>query len=423
MLLKYLLVALTLVTSIYAASPMQPKQSGETMKNKRVLISGAGVAGLTLAYWLKQHGFGPTIVERHPVLRTWGYKLDIRGSALDVLKRMNIHDLAKLARTDTQGATMIDSFGNKIEKMDADICGGRVQEDLELLRKDLCELLYSKTNDIEFLFDNCITQTTEQENGILVEFEKGKSAVYDLVIGADGLHSGLRKQVFGDESLFLKELGMYVSYCSVPNYLNLDRWEIEYHAPKRFIIVYNAKGDDDLIAGFAFNSDCITSRDPYVQKKCIRDSFSHVGWEASKLIELMQTSPNFYFDCCAQIHMPSWSKGRVALVGDAAYAASPVSGQGTSVAIVGAYILAEELAKAQGNYEKAYAEYENKMRPFVKRNQSLVDLSVALMTEDNSFISHLNRHMSSQNQQDWSLLVKEINAKRIHEAATSLPLL
>ncbi len=399
------------------------QQNGDHMKNKRVLISGGGVAGLTLAYWLKQHGFTPCVIERHPTLRTWGYKLDIRGSAIEVIKRMGIHDLAVELKSDTQGATMLDSYGNEIPNMDPDVCGGRTKEDLELLRSSLMQLLFKQVGEIEYLFGDSIKKIEEVDNEVLVEFEKANMRHFDLVIGADGLHSDVRKQVFGEESLYLKDLGFYVSYFTIPNYLNLDRWEIEYHAPSRFIIMYSSRNDSDAVAGFAFTSEALRfdPRNISSQKALIKEAFSTTGWQAPKLLQMLNDTPNFYFDCAGQIHMPSWSKGRVALLGDAAYAPSPVSGQGTSLAICGAYVLAQELAKAEGEYKKAFSEYEKKMRPFVKSNQGLVDLSVALMTENDSFLSSLNRYMQ-EHMPNWGTLVKELNAERIHKAATSLEL-
>lgn len=392
------------------------------MKGKNILISGAGVAGLTLAYWLKIHGFVPTVVERHAGLRTWGYKLDIRGAALDVLKRMGVHEEVVQASTHMRGATMLDSFGNETPNMDPDTCGGRVKEDIEIMRADLCNLLYKQVDDIEYIFDDSVVQMTEGDEGVLVAFDKASPRMFDLVIGADGLHSEVRKVAFGEEALFSKNLGFYVSYFSIPNYLELDRWEIEYHhQQQKFIIMYGSEPEQDAIAGFAFSAAPFTfdHRNINEQKKVLQEAFSNVGWQAAKLLELLNQSPKFYFDAAMQIHMPHWTKGRIGLVGDAAYAPSPVSGQGTSVAIVGAYVLANMLAKANGNYEAAFKNYEELMRPFVKKNQGLVDLSVAIMDHD-SFIGYLHRHMSEHMQEGWGQLVKELSTRRIHDAATAL---
>ncbi len=393
------------------------------MKGKEVLISGAGVAGLTLAYWLKQYGFTPTVVERHKALRTWGYKLDIRGSAIDVLKRTGIHSAALQASSHLRGASVLDSYGNEIPNMDPDICGGRVKEDIEILRADLCNLLHQQVNDIEYIFDDSVVNITESNVGVLVAFEKAEPRLFDLVIGADGLHSEIRRLTFGEEQLFSKNLGFYVSYFSIPNYMKLDHWEIEYHDQQKFIIMYGSDPTADAVAGFAFSKEAFSFdwRNIHEQKKVLCEAFSAIGWQAPRLLELMNESPYFYFDAAMQINMPSWTKGRVALVGDAAYAPSPVSGQGTSVAMVGAYVLANMLAQANGDYESAYKKYEQMMRPFAKKNQGLVDLSVSLMKED-SFISYLHRHMSEHMQEGWGQLVKELNRQRIHDAATSLVL-
>ncbi len=393
------------------------------MKNTTVLISGAGVAGLTLAYWLKKYGYSVTIVERHHEIRTWGYKLDIRGSALDVIKEMGIHEKACLLKSDTQGATMIDSFGNEVAKMDPDTCGGRIKDDIEILRADLCNLLADATSDIEYLFGDSIAHIV-QDDAVSVTFESGKVRKFDLLLGADGLHSTVRREVFGEESKFLKELGMYVTYFTIPNFLQLDRWEIEYHAEQKFLIMYSSRGDKDLVAGFAFPAKIkgLEKKSAQQQKEAIKAEFSEPRWHTPQILELMDNASNFFFDTTAQTHMPSWSKGRISLVGDAAYAPAPISGQGTSLALVGAYVLAKQLAEAGVDFELAYKRYEEKMRTFVKRNQGLVDLSVSLMSDENSFLSYLHRHMSEELEERWGQLVKEINLKRIHDAATSLNL-
>lgn len=393
------------------------------MKNKKVLISGAGVAGLTLAYWLKQYGFIPTLIEKHPELRTGGYKIDVRGAALEVLKRMgNTYQSVLESKTDMQGANIIS--GESITTMDADLCGTRVKQDIEIMRGTLCTILYHQIGEVECLFGDRITKISQAEDGVMVEFEKNQSRHFDLVIGADGLHSNVRNLVFGEESQFLKELGMYISIYSIPNYLNLDRWELEYYEPQKFVNIYSTRGDQVAKAGFAFASKNPLKFDLQnneFQKQFLADSFSKVGWEVPHLLKLMWDSPDFYFDCTGQIHLPHWSKGRVALVGDAGYASSPFSGQGISVAIVGAYVLAGELASAHGDFNRAYPAYEQCLRRFVKKNQDLVKMTLSIMT-DNSWRTWLHTRLMKILPSKWSHFLKEIGTKRVQKAANDLKL-
>lgn len=418
--IKYFLVlALLLQTKVYANT------DGGKMREKSVLISGAGVAGLTLAYWLKQYGFAVTIVEKHPSLRTGGYKIDIRGVALEVVKRMGVYSSIVDGRTDIRGAMIVNSAGKQATNMSADLCGGRVEGDLEIMRGDLCEILLRQVGDVESLFGDCITQITQSEDGVYVEFEKSSPRNFDFVVGGDGLHSTVRKLVFGDESQFLKELGLYISVFTVPNFLNLDRFEIEYFEPQKFVNIYSLRGDLNAKAGFAFSSKPLQLDKQSLcdQQKLVQEAFSNVGWEVPRLLAAMKESPDFYFDAAAQIHMPQWSKGRIVLVGDAGYAPSPVSGQGTSVAIVGAYVLAGELAKAEGDHLIAFSEYETALRKFVKVNQELAKMSGALMGDkDESWLAWLSYHVMSLTPLKWIQFFKTMGTKKINKAANDLVL-
>ncbi len=393
------------------------------MREKSVLISGAGIAGLTLAYWLKQYGFAPTIVEKHPSLRTGGYKIDIRGVAIDVVKRMGVYPSILKGRTDIRGAMIVNSAGKQATNMSADLCGGRVEGDLEIMRGDLCEILLKQIGDIECIFGDCITQIRQSEDSVYVEFEKNEPRNFDFVVGADGLHSTVRKLVFGDESHFLKELGLYISVYTVPNFLNLDCFEIEYFEPQKFVNIYSSHGDLNAKAGFAFSLKPLQcdKRSVSDQQKLVQKAFSNVGWEVPRLLAAMKEAPDFYFDAAAQIHMPQWSKGRIVLVGDAGYAPSPISGQGTSVAIVGAYVLAGELAKGAEDHLTAFTEYEMTLRKFVKANQELAKMSGALMGDkDESWISWLSYHVMSLAPLKWIQYFKTLGVKKINKAANDL---
>jgi 2-polyprenyl-6-methoxyphenol hydroxylase-like FAD-dependent oxidoreductase len=339
----------------------------------KVLISGAGPAGLTAAYWLKRYGYNPTIVERAPSLLVGGYKIDVRGAALQVIKQMGIHDAVVVARTDMQGAQLVDKEGNVLERMSGDEFGHRVGGDLEIVRGTLCQILRDHLGEVEILFGDTIQRITQSSNSAQVQFTKNGVREFDCVIGADGLHSNVRRIAFGEESRFLRDLGLYLCVYSVPNYLKLDRMEIQYSEIGRIAAIWSSRGDANAKAcfGFAAPSLQIGLHDRIQQEQALKTVDEGIGWEVPHLLEMMPTASDWYFDMAAQIEMPRWSQGRVVLVGDAAYCASPMSGQGTSIALIGAYVLAGELAAASGDHLRAFAQYEDAMRPFVEANQAL----------------------------------------------------
>jgi 2-polyprenyl-6-methoxyphenol hydroxylase-like FAD-dependent oxidoreductase len=351
------------------------------MKPKTILISGAGVAGLTLAYWLKQFGMIPTLVEKHPCLRTGGYKIDLRGAGLEVLKRMGLYPAISAARTTISKAICIDDNGRQVTEMSADLSGTRLEGvDLEIMRGNLLRILREAAADVECLFGDSIEKISETTNGVHVVFEKHESRTFDLVIGADGLHSTVRRLVFGEEARFARESGVYVSVFSFPNFLNLKDCEIEHFSLRKYVNLYCDRASSSATATIAFSTPkAFRSRDAKQQQDLILETFASSQWEVPKILALMQESTDFYFDATAQIHMPCWSKGRVALVGDAAYSATPFSGQGTSIAIVGSFVLAGELSEAQGDFSIGFARYETLMRPFIQKNQKLANMGIKIM--------------------------------------------
>ena len=352
------------------------------MKNKTVLISGAGIAGLTLAYWLKRHGFVPTLVEKSPYPRTGGYKIDLRGVAIEILKQMNIYSAIIEHRTVIKRALCVDEKGNQVCQMNTDLLGTRLEGiDLEIMRGTLCLIMKEAIGEVDCLFGDFITHIEDTSQGVYVKFEKNAPCTFDIVIGADGLHSTVRTLVFGDESHYSREFGVFVSVFSIPNFLAENDCEIEHHSLRKFVNIYRDPKDDNAKAALAFSVDKpFYSRNPQEQKKLIEEAFANAGWKMPQILEAMKDSPDFYFDSMTQIHMPYWSKGHISLVGDAAYAATPMSGQGTSIAIVGAYILAGELADARGETEIAFPSYEKLLRPFAKQNQDLAKMSARIMS-------------------------------------------
>ncbi|WKX71340.1 FAD-dependent monooxygenase [Streptomyces sp. XD-27] len=369
---------------------------------KTVLVSGASVAGLTLAYWLRRNGFAPTVVERAPSVRPGGQAIDVRGAALDVLDRTGILDDARGVRTRLRGMAMLDGEGNEQwRSTEKTFSGGRLDSaDIELLREDLTGLLYERAlaEGVEFLFGDSIAALDEAPHGahaqdaqhpqhIRVGFEQSSTRTFDLVVGADGLHSKVRQLAFGPEHAFIRHLGAYLTVFSTENFLELDNWELWLNADSVSYCLYPVRDNSELRATLGFTSEPIAydHRDTEAQKALMADRLAHVGWETPRLLKAMREAPDFYFDAMAQIHMDHWSRGRVALVGDAGYCASPLSGQGTSLALVGAYVLADELGKAGGgDHTAAFARYEARMRPFVELNQALVGENAGGMPSDES---------------------------------------
>src|SRR5262245_53235516 len=204
----------------------QAESFGGLVPQMRVLISGAGIAGLTAAYWLRRYGFAPSIVERAPALVVGGYKIDVRGTALQVLRRMGIHDAVVAASTDMQGALLVDKDGKVINAMSGDAFGHRAGADIEIVRGTLCQILMDHISGVEFIFDDSIRSISQTSDSVRVELPKNGTREFDLVIGADGLHSTVRGLVFGDETRFVHELGLYLCVYTVTNYMLLDRLEM-----------------------------------------------------------------------------------------------------------------------------------------------------------------------------------------------------
>lgn len=340
-----------------------------------ILISGASVAGPTLAYWLRRHGFTPTVVERAPALRPGGHAIDLRGPASDVAEAMGVMDAVRQASIGTLGMNYVDENGRRLGSMPVDMFDGNaIVAEVEILRGDLTKILYEATrHDTEYLFGDRITSIASHDDGVDVTFEHGEPRTFDLVIGADGVHSGVRALAFGAESEFVDHLGYYMAFFTVPTLVDLNGWEQYFNAPGGRMAMLRPGHGTDTTALFGFESPLLDHdhRDVAWQKRAVAKAFEGVGWQVPNMLKAMADAPDFYFDTVCQIKMDSWSKGRVALLGDAAYCPSPIAGAGTPLAMVGAYVLAGELAAANGNHGKAFEAYEAEMRPYVAQKQEL----------------------------------------------------
>jgi 2-polyprenyl-6-methoxyphenol hydroxylase-like FAD-dependent oxidoreductase len=347
------------------------------MSGTRVLVAGASIAGPALAHWLRRRGAEVTVVERAPGLRPGGQAVDARGVTREVIRRMGLDEAVRAARTETAGAHTVDADGNVLETHRADDHGGDGYiAEIEILRGDLSRVLHDDTRDgVEYVFGDRIAELTQDPDGVDVAFAGGDRRRFDLVVGADGLHSALRAMVFGPRERFVRHLGLVLAFYSVPNEFGLDRWLIEYQDREsgRSALLRPIQDATRAMAMFSFPAAAfdVDHRDVPAQKRLLRDRMAGLGWSTPRLLAQLDDTPDFYLDQVAQVVMDRWSSGRVALLGDAAFSSSPMSGQGTGLALVGAYLLAGELAAAGWDPEAGFARYEEQMRSFVEANQEI----------------------------------------------------
>ncbi|AQW47756.1 FAD-dependent monooxygenase [Streptomyces violaceusniger] len=351
------------------------------MRNTRVLISGASIAGPALAYWLDRYGCQVTVVERAAGPRPGGQAIDVRGPALEVCARMGVLAEIRARRTGLRGMSMVDGDGKELfSTTERTASGGQLDSpDVEILRDDLSSVLLAAGGDgIEYLFNDSIASLAQGPDEVAVTFHRGGSRAFDIVVAADGVHSSTRALVFGPEEKFLHHMGGYLGVWTVPNYLGLDRWEVIYQMPGDVWggMVMSVRENTEARVYIGIDSDeppaeLLGSRTVSDQKRLVAERYRDARWEMPRLLEYMWGAPDFHLDVAAQIHMDSWSRGRVALVGDAGYCGSPMSGQSTSVAMVGAYVLAGELKAAGGDHTAAFAAYERELRGYAAANQQL----------------------------------------------------
>jgi 2-polyprenyl-6-methoxyphenol hydroxylase-like FAD-dependent oxidoreductase len=345
-------------------------------KSRSVLVSGASIAGPALAYWLDRYGFDVTVVERAPTVRSGGYPIDVRGTAIDVIDRMGLLPRVQAAHIASRELRFVDGEGRVIGSIPPyELTSNQTGRDVELPRGALTMLLHDLTSErpIRYRFNDSIDTLEDDGSGVEIQFKSGDCHRYDVVIGADGLHSRTRRLVFGPEEQFNHHLGRCFNIFSMPNDMGLSHGGIIYGEAGRTAGAFAVRNSKDVFGFLVFASDDPPfGAHPDVEEQCKRTEavFADGGWEVPRLLKAMRHAEDLYFDTVSQIRMPVWSSGRVALVGDAAYAPSFLSGQGTSLALVGAYVLAGELA-SQDNPSDAFAAYERMTKPFVEANQAL----------------------------------------------------
>ncbi|MFF9314242.1 FAD-dependent monooxygenase [Streptomyces sp. NPDC014748] len=345
-------------------------------RNRSVLVSGASIAGPAIAYWLHRHGFDVTVVEKAGAVRGGGYPIDIRGTALEVVRRMNILPQLQAAHVDTRRITFVDTDGSIIAALSAESMAIGADGDLEVQRGDLTETIYDAVREsVTFMFNDSIATLDDRTDGIEVTFRSGARRTYDIVIGADGIHSHTRRLIFGPEEPFHHYLGACFAGFTVPNHLGLSHEGMVWNTPSQRAALYAAGSGEQVFGLLSFRRPDLpfdVLRAPDAQRELVAAAFPDECWEIPRMVAEMRAAEDLFFDAISQIRMPRWSHGRVALVGDAAYAPSFLTGQGTSLALVGAYVLAGELA-TRADHTEAFDAYDRVMRPFVTLNQKLAN--------------------------------------------------
>jgi 2-polyprenyl-6-methoxyphenol hydroxylase-like FAD-dependent oxidoreductase len=339
--------------------------------NERILISGASIAGLTLASWLARYGFEPTVVERAPGPRPGGNGVDLRGHAVTVAERMGIMADIRAAAASVRGMKFVDANDRAVARVSMD----DLEEPgaVEIMRGDLVMLL-RQTADVEYLFGDWIERLDQDEHGVTATFAHAPARRFGLVVGADGLHSAVRRLAFGPEERFVRYRGHYFAFADASAELGEDCWMTMYNTPGKMAGIYRSGNHPQAKAYFAVRSMPldVDHRDIAEHKRVLSDAFgSDASWHTKDLLAVALADPGFYFDALSQVRMNSWSAGRVALTGDAAWCPSPASGAGAELAMTGAYRLAGELAAADGDYRIAFPKYDASHRALVNSKHQI----------------------------------------------------
>ncbi len=349
--------------------------------SRSVLITGASVAGNIVAWWLGRAGFDVTVVERAREFRDGGQNIDVRGPGRDVLRRMGLEQAALEQGTGEEGTAWVDADG----KVDAQFLTADQEEDgptaeMEILRGDLARLLYEPAGEhATYRFGDHIATIDQDADGVTVGFAGGTTGRYDAVVVAEGVGSTTRERVFAGEN-DPRWMDLTIAYFTISRTADDDwlwRW---YNAPGGRSVSLRPDRHGTTRAMLSVQQPPGGEQDWDVarQNAWLRERFTDAGWQAQRVLDGMADTDDFYFDVLRQVRMPRWSNGRVALTGDAAWCATPIAGYGTTLAVTGAYVLAQELIR-QPDVPAAFAAYEQQMRPMVENAQGVPKIAPRLM--------------------------------------------
>lgn len=339
-----------------------------------VLIVGAGIAGPTLAYWLLRGGHRPTLVERAPQLRRGGYLVDFWGAGFDVAERMGIVPELQRRGCVMKEARVIDDQGRRIASFDPSAIMRSTERYISIARSDLAAVIYDALEgQPELILDDTVRTIDDDGERVHVRLQSGQTRDVDLVIGADGLHSQVRRLAFGPDDQFERYQNLVVSVFDIKGYRPRDELIAMMHAEVGYQVVRLSLHDDVTMVIFTVRHEGSVPIDSRAeQQELLRELLADAGWETSALLAEIPRARTFYFDSVSQIRMPTWSQGRVALVGDAAACPSLLAGQGSALAMVESYVLAAELA-GSNDHREAFARYHQRLAPLLRSKQDAAE--------------------------------------------------
>lgn len=340
----------------------------------RVAINGAGIAGTALAYWLSRMGHEVLLLERAPELRTGGYILNLWGVGYDAVEKMGLlprllelqYETDELRMVDRQGRTR----GGYSSQVLQNLANGRIAT---LARADIAAAIYGLLDSrVETIFGASVATIEDDGGRAHVGIEQGQQREVDLVVGADGLHSKIRQITFGPDGQFEHPLGCHAASFEVAGYRpRNDNLYVAHTAPGRYIARFPVRDDKTLIFMLLRNEylPIIAPASDCERKAALTNAYSNMGWECPAILSALENTDSVYFDSTSQIRMDEWTKGRVALVGDAAACPSLIAGEGAGFALAEAYVLAGEIHNRQGDLGSAFKRYQEHIKPYAKRKQ------------------------------------------------------
>ena len=351
------------------------------MRNGAILISGAGIAGPTLAYWLARGGFVPTVVEHADAQRSSGSPVDVRGPAVEVAERMGVMPRLREAGTHVRTLSFLSARGQRTGRINmAALRRAAASREVELPRGDLAAALYGASrDDVEFVFGDSIATLHPDRGGVDVTFCRSAPRRFEAVIGADGLHSAVRRLAFGPEADYVRHMGLYVATMPLDDFAVDPHDVLMYNTPGKAISVHPASGR--ALAAFIFRHPQVAGfdyRDTAQHKRLLAKVYAGGGWRTPELLNRVAATEDLYFDSVSQVRLDRWSRGRVALLGDAASCVS-LFGEGSSLAMAGAATLAGALADSPAGYQAAFGAYEARHRVLVEPRQRGVARAAALI--------------------------------------------